>query len=250
MSAMIIFLFIYGLCIGSFVNMLIYRLPRETLFSEKWSFCDHCQKKLSLRDLIPLVSFMLSKGKSRCCQKKLPRRYCAIELTCALAPILFFLYYPEKGHLPMFLMLPWVIGLLIAHIVIDLEHFLLFDLISGVLFFLFLGLFWRKMTFPDFVIAPLLAYGVPWLVNAIFMAIKKKDGMGMGDFKLFAVFAPFLGVQESLTLLFLSCLLGSVLGGGYLYFIKKDLHAPLPFGPFIIVVGFAQLFLNLKISFL
>lgn len=221
-----LFLFLLGLAVGSFLNVVIDRLPRrESLFYPP-SHCEECQHPLAPKDLVPLFSYLFLKGRCRYCRAPIPIRLFLVELSCGILFLLMGLYYGwGLKLLPPLLF----VALFIPIFVIDLEKGiipdeLVFSLIILGLVLSFLG--------PGIMMA-LLGGAIGFLV--LFLPyILWQGGMGGGDVKLGAGLGLALGFPYILLALFLSFLSGALIGGLLIALKKKGRKDPIPFAPFLL----------------
>ena len=222
--------FILGLVIGSFLNVCIYRIPRgESLLHPLYSVCPKCNHRLFPFDLIPLLSFLLLKGKCRYCETQIAYRYFFIEL---LTGMLFVLAYWYLGLTWSLLSLWFFIALLIIVAFIDLEHQIipnkvnLFGFVSGVVLNLFTG----NLSLLNMLLGFLVSGGLLFLI-----AVLSRGGMGGGDIKFGAVMGVFLGWQLALLALLIAFVLGGLGGIVLLALKKKGRKDMIPFGPFLVL---------------
>jgi prepilin signal peptidase PulO-like enzyme (type II secretory pathway) len=238
----IIFLFLLGLITGSFLSMFTYRLPREMSFGGR-SFCDHCGKKITWLENIPLLSYLFIKGKCKDCNRHISLRYPLIELLTALSfvfvyfiyqhPVdfLFFLIQQTFGPLGLIYVLI-LLSLFISLFVIDLETQILPDKILRVLLIL--------ITIFCFMLpSPLLFQHLIWgFISASFFLLiyllTKERGLGFGDVKLGFVIGFLLGFPHTIVWILLSFISGSIVGIIMLILRMAKLGQPIPFGPFLI----------------
>lgn len=270
---------ILGLCVGSFCNVVIYRLPimlmlmqepaQESpstsrpcktahslhslnVFSPR-SHCPQCQHFIPFYLNIPLFSYLLLRGKCRYCRAPISWQYPAVELVCGGATLLAVYLCGIGWQLAAILPMTWA---LIALIFIDCEHQLLPDDITLPL--LWLGLLSNALgifsftTLENVVVGAAVGYGSLWLLAALFKAVRKQDGMGHGDFKLFAVFGAWFGWQMLPIILLLASLAGSIVGIAVIVCShdknKKNFSSPLPFGPYLATSGWLMLFIGASIK--
>ena len=213
---------ILGLLVGSFLNVVVYRLP--VMMENEYR-----------RDFL---EYFTPDSPEQChgCHQPISFRYPAVEtLTCVLTVIVSYRFGSVEQILPA-VALTWA---LIALAFIDYDKMLLPDSIT--LSFLWLGLivnyFGIFRELHDAVIGAALGYGVLWSVNALFSLIARKNGMGNGDFKLTALFGAWFGYQCLPAIIIISSLLGLVIGGTLLL-VRKEKSHPFPFGPYITIAGF------------
>ncbi|MFA6551123.1 MAG: prepilin peptidase [Patescibacteria group bacterium] len=237
------FIFIVGLCFGSFLNCFIYRLHEQKTILGR-SFCPRCKKQIAWYDNIPLLSFILLKGKCRHCKKKISWQYPAVELVTAVLFVLIYINYQ----------LPITNDQLVSSFQFPVSNIILFarDLIFiSVLIIVFIyDLRWQlildKITLPAMVIALgfNLFLGAGWqnlLLAAImgggfFLAqylISRGRWVGGGDIRLGALMGLMLGWPQILTALFLAYVSGAIIGVGLLVARKKQWSSQVPFGTFL-----------------
>jgi prepilin signal peptidase PulO-like enzyme (type II secretory pathway) len=228
-----IIIFALGLCCGSFVNMLIYRtavrykLRRSKVLnskeSEKRSVCDFCGKQLSWFDNIPVVSWLLLRGKSRCCGKKLPISYPLVEIGTGT---LFLL--SQNNWVGMA-----VITLLMFSAVFDLKYMILPDFSSYILIGIAVVSLVGKADWWQNVVAGLVAFSLFWLLSKL--KIKGQQAMGDGDAPLAGFMGLWLGWPLSVVAFYAAFIIGAIVGGGMMLTKKKRGDSQIPFGPFLIL---------------
>ncbi len=225
--------FVLGLITGSFLNVVIYRIPKnQSIIINPPSHCPVCKTKLKWYDLIPVLSYILLKGKCRYCKSKISIQYPLVELATGLIFILFFQKFDWS-----FLFIKWVIfsGLLIVTGAIDLIEGVVPDiivipgLITGIIFSVFYG----KSIFLESI------YGLLFMA-AFFLTIilLTKGGMGWGDLTFGAMIGSFLGFKFSLITLILSFIIGSIAGLTLIIVRKRKRKDTIPFGPFLSIAAF------------
>lgn len=225
--------FFLGLAIGSFLNVLIYRLPRGRSIVSPGSFCPKCEKPIRFYDNIPLISYILLRGRCRNCGSPISLRYPAVEV---LTGGLFYLLVGLKGLSAELLALIVLIGLLIAISLIDLDFQIVPDLLSigGLLMGLGFSFFRNPhFYFRDALYGVLVGGGVLFLIAFGYELITKREGMGFGDVKLLAMIGSFLGVRGAIFSLIAGSFFGTIVGVALMVVKKKDLKYAIPFGPFL-----------------
>jgi leader peptidase (prepilin peptidase)/N-methyltransferase len=233
-SAWVIFLF--GLSVGSFLNVIIYRLPRRKSAIAGRSRCPACGRVLGWRDLFPLLSYLLLRGRCRYCRSPISPRYPAVELlTGAVFTALFYRY----GLSPVLVKYFFLCSLLIAASFIDLEHYLIPDrlVFAGFLGGIPLGLLAGDVGIKSALLGAALAGGFFLLVVVI-----SKGGMGGGDVKLAGMTGLFLGWPLVVPCLFATVFLGGAAGICLLLSGIKKRKDPVPYGPFISAGALLALF--------
>jgi leader peptidase (prepilin peptidase) / N-methyltransferase len=236
-----IFSIVFGAIIGSFLNVCIYRLPREESVATPGSHCPHCNKPIRFYDNIPLVSYLVLGGKCRYCRASISLQYPLVEGVTALSSLLLFLRF---GPSPSYLFYFAFVAALIAITVIDLYHQIIPDVISlpGIAVGLLTSLVVAQITFLNSVLGILFGGGSLFLVATVYHWLFKREGMGGGDVKLLAMIGAFLGWKAVILTIFLSSLVGSVTGIILILIKGKDFKYAIPFGPFLSVGAVISLF--------
>jgi len=240
-----IFVLSFGLIVGSFLNCVIYRLEEGKSFLKGRSFCPDCKHTLSWRDLIPLLSFLILKGKCRYCQKKISWQYPSVELSTGILFLLIFNYtFPNLLATGYWLL---VASFLIIIFVYDLKHYVIPDkviypaiMVSGIWYFVS-GIFLNLYTKYEILNTIYSAFGAAAFFLAIVL-ISRGKWMGVGDIKLAFLMGLILGFPNILAALFLAFLIGAIIGVGLVVSQKKTLKSEVPFGPFLVTGTFIALF--------
>ena len=254
-----------GLLVGSFLNVLIYRLPvmmeREWTaqcsdllhpeaptptepkrFDLAWppSHCPQCRHRISALENIPVLSYLWQRGRCRSCKAAISPRYPVIESVSALLAALVVYSFGFSWLTLAVLLLSW--GLL-ALTMIDFDHQLLPD--SLTLPLLWLGLivnsFGLLVPLHDAVWGAVAGYLVLWSIYWLFRLLTGKEGMGYGDFKLLAALGAWMGWQALPQIILLSSLVGAVVGLSLILLRGRDRNIPIPFGPYLAAAGFIAL---------
>lgn len=235
-----IIIFILGLCFGSFINMLVYRVAikyeiedkKFKVKDEKRSFCDYCGRQLKWYENVPVFSWLIQKGKTRCCYKKLPISYPVVELSVG---ILFLLYYflgrPQESPLQFGLGF-LVIVFLIFSLVFDVKYMILPDFSTVILIIIaFLGVVFDEKNIIPYLLSALAASGFLLILNLI----TKGNGMGMGDVKLAIFMGLFLGYPKIILAFYMAFIVGAIFGLILMIFKKANRKSQISFGPFLIL---------------
>lgn len=225
--------FVLGAIIGSFLNVCIYRLPREKSVVTPGSSCPHCGKSISFYDNIPIVSYLILRGQCRHCGEKISSRYLAVELLTGLFYAVLYSAYGFSLELGVTLLF---VTLLIVISFIDLEFRIIPDVLSLGGLLVGAGLsFFRMPSFSyiDALLGILLGGGVLWAIAFAYELLRKREGMGGGDIKLLAMIGSFCGVKGVLFSLVSGSLLGTLIGIPLMIIKKADTKYALPFGPFL-----------------
>ena len=237
--------FIFGSLIGSFLNVVIYRLPLGMSVMRPPSHCPKCKKGVPFYLNLPVLGYLLLKGKCKFCGVKIPWRYPLIELLVGLFAVALF-PGPEM-FVDGFLLFKFAYYFSIAcvflcHLVIDLEHHLLLDKLN--LYLLVVTL--PYALFTQGLIPPLLGgafgFGATYAIAKFFLKFKGVEGLGGGDIKLFGVLGIMLGIQGVVSTIFMSSLIGSVVSIALMMAKKMDRSTQFAFGPYILLVATFQVF--------
>ena len=266
-----------GLIIGSFLNVVIYRLPK--IMEQQWqqqaheilantavidtndnreksitytlskprSACPHCKRQIKCLENIPILSYIVLGGKCAGCKAKISLRYPLIELLTATLAGLIAAKFGYTGAAFGALLFMFA---LISLTFIDFDTQYLPDDITLPL--LWIGLIFNlNHTFTDLsaaVIGAIVGYLVLWIVNALFKLYKGMDGMGYGDFKLLAAIGAWFGWQMLPVVILLSAGVGAIVGIGLMVFAKHGREVPIPFGPYLALGGISALFFGQSLS--
>lgn len=246
----LLFAFLFGAIIGSFLNVVILRLPAEDesiVFPA--SRCPQCLTPLSWHENIPMLSFLFLRGRCRHCQTRISLQYPAVELCMALlsAAIVhrFGLTITAGGY---FLFC----AALVVIIWIDLQHQIIPDIISlpGIILGFLFSIASPALTWQDSLYGLLLGGGVLYLIALFYYLWKKQEGMGGGDIKLLAMIGAFLGWQSLPFVIFGSSLSGSIIGILAMIKQRKGGKTRIPFGPFLSLAALVYLFFSEQINLL
>ncbi len=254
---------IIGLMVGSFLNVVIYRLP--IMMSSQWhkeclayleldaeevtaafnlvlplSQCPQCHAGIKPQHNIPLLSYLVLRGQCASCQHPIAIRYPLVEGLTALMSMLVAWHFGYAPQTLFALLLTWA---LIALSFIDIDEHLLPDSIT--LPMLWLGLILSLFGFftdaSASIIGAVAGYLVLWTVYQAFKLLTGKEGMGFGDFKLLALFGAWLGWQSLPAIILFSSLVGSIIGVTLIALSKHDASNPIPFGPYLAISGWIVL---------
>ncbi|HPX87932.1 MAG TPA: A24 family peptidase [Methylophilaceae bacterium] len=260
---------ILGLLVGSFLNVVIYRMPK--IMEREWhnnclelqgleipeqpkfsiskprSACPHCGHQITALENIPVISYLFLQGKCSSCKAKISPRYPLIE---ALTGLLIGLVSWKFGYSSL-TVFAWVFTFaLITLTFIDFDTQLLPDDITLPL--LWLGLFVNLntgfATLKSAVIGAIAGYLILWSIYWIFKLVTGKEGMGYGDFKLLAAIGAWFGWQLLPAVILLSSIVGVIIGVGLIIYAKRGREVPMPFGPFLALGGIAALFFGPQLA--
>ena len=232
----IIIVFIFGLSLGSFSNVCIYRLPLSKSLISPLSSCPHCNAKIKYVHNIPIISYLLLKGKSSCCHKKISSHYPLVELFIGITAVCFFIM--DGFTFEAFFSLLFIMGLVILFVT-DLEHYIIPNAVTYSLSALaiIVSLLHIHPLLPNDLLSCLIGGIIPglllYLTSKIYLWIRKKEGMGMGDVKMIAMIGFWMGLPTTIIIIILSSILGSLVGIGLILFKKMDRDKLIPYGSFL-----------------
>ena len=250
---------VLGLLVGSFLNVVIYRYPNLLKYQwskQSWEWlnednysesapdglispasrCGHCGASVRAWQNIPLISYLILRGKCANCRQPIALRYPLVEILTAALSAYVMLRFGWTAQAAFALLLTWS---LVALSFIDLDHQLLPDDIVLPIMWLGLGL----SLFPlfadprDAIIGAIAGYLSLWIVFQLFKLATGKDGMGYGDFKLLALLGAWFGWQLLPQIVLISTVLGSVVGISLIVSRRLNRENPIPFGPYIAIAG-------------
>ena len=234
----IIFFIVIGGLWGSFANVCIYRLPINKNIALGRSFCTNCKKKISWFDNIPVLSYLILRSKCRNCKKKISFQYFLVELLGILNFTVIYLLFGIT--LTTILLIILSLAFLIIFF-IDLRHYIIPNSITYPMMILgFIKSFDPNLNsiFPNYInslIGGIFGYAMIWSIIYFYKQIKKKDGMGLGDAKLFAVIGFWFGWISIPFIIFLSSIIALIYVLPDLLKNSKKMSSQIPFGPFIII---------------
>jgi leader peptidase (prepilin peptidase)/N-methyltransferase len=232
---------LFGAIVGSFLNVCILRLPKEESIITPGSHCPHCKSPVKFYDNIPLVSYLVLRGKCRHCHGPISIQYPLIEGVTAFASFLLFVKFgPSLSYLFYFSF----VSALIVITAIDLYHQVIPDVISlpGIGIGLLGSLIIPYLTFLDSLIGIGVGGGSLFLVATLYQWLFKRDGRGGGDVKLLAMIGGFLGWKAVILTILLSSFIGSITGIFVMVMKGKDFKTAIPFGPFLSLGAVISLF--------
>ena len=263
--------FVLGLLIGSFLNVVIYRLP--SIMEQQWktecqefleiqpgddssavislstpaSSCRTCGHEIRAWENIPIISYLFLKGRCSNCNSKISIRYPLIELASGLASLTIAMHFGFSWLTLIGLVLTYA---LIALSMIDFDHQILPDnIIYPVLWLgLLISIPGLLTDMQSALIGAAAGYLSLWSVFWLFKLLTGKEGMGHGDFKLLALFGAWLGWQYLPQIILLSSLVGAVIGISMMIFLGRDRNIPIPFGPYLAIAGWISLLYGEEIN--
>jgi leader peptidase (prepilin peptidase)/N-methyltransferase len=238
--------FIFGLVIGSFLNVCIYRLPRDKSVVFPPSSCPGCNARIKPYHNIPVISYLLLGGKCASCGTRISPIYPAVELLNGLMYMAVLYRFGLTGQAVLIMA---IVSTFIVITFIDIEHRIIPNEITypGIPLSLLLGPLVLHTGFLNSFIGAVAGGGFLFGVSFLVSAIIKMETLGFGDVKLIAMVGGLLGWKLTLLTIFLGSALGSVAGIGLIYIKKMDRRAMIPFGPFLVFGALVSLFFGQEI---
>jgi len=231
---------LFGLAWGSFLNVVIYRLPRGQSLAWPPSSCPQCRTRIKPHDNIPILSYLLLRGKCRSCGSKISLLYPFVEAVTAVCFLLLHGQFALSLH---FFTSCFFASALIALCFIDLTHQILPDEITlpGLALALVYSWFRPDLSLRQALVGAVAGAGFLLVIYGVYWLLRKKEGLGMGDVTMMLLVGAYLGWQKAFFTLLVASLAGALVGVFLLSFRKKDLQFSLPFGSFLAPAAFIAL---------
>lgn len=235
---------LFGLALGSFLNVCIYRIPLRKSIVHPPSSCPRCGERIRFYDNIPVVSYLVLLGRCRYCRHPISPQYPLVEAITGLFSLALFL---KIGASPEYVFYLLFGASLIAVAFIDLHHQIIPDVVSipGILAGVALSFFpFSPLSWIDSLIGVAAGGGFLLVVALAFEKMTGRQGMGMGDVKMLAMIGAWMGWRALLFIVLLSSITGSLIGGAMLLLNRQGVRARIPFGPFLALGTLVFLFLG------
>jgi leader peptidase (prepilin peptidase)/N-methyltransferase len=238
-----LFAFLFGLAWGSFLNVVIHRLPRRQSLVRPRSRCPACGKPVAAFDNVPLLSYVLLRGRCRGCKAWISPRYPLIEASVAAASLASFLRHGASLEYVAELMF---VAAMLALVFIDYDHQILPNAITlpGTVVALALSGPREAMSFTNSLLGAALGAGLLFLVSEAYFRVRKIEGLGFGDVKMMGMVGAFVGWKGVLLTLFLGSLSGTLVGIFVLASRGGDMRTKLPFGTFLGLGAIATVYIG------
>lgn len=243
-----VFAFLFGLILGSFLNVCIHRVPTGSSIVHPPSSCPSCGEKIRFYDNIPLLSYLVLRGRCRSCKALIPLRYPVVELMTGLLSMALALRYGPGAQYIIYLAF---VSALIVVTFIDLQHQIIPDAISlpGIAAGIAVSLTpWGSVSFVESAIGAAAGGGGLLAVAWGFERLTGKEGMGLGDVKLLAMIGAWIGWRALPFVILSSSLFGIIIGGAALMVTRRGLRARIPFGPFLALGALLLFFFGREIQ--
>jgi leader peptidase (prepilin peptidase)/N-methyltransferase len=231
---------LFGLAWGSFLNVVIYRLPRGQSLMRPPSSCPRCRTRIKPYDNIPVLSYIILRGKCRSCGLKISPAYPLVE---AITPLCFLLLYGQSALSFHFFASCLFTSALIVLCFIDFNHQILPDEITlpGLALALVYSGFRPDLDLRQALVGAIVGAGFLLVIYALYWLLRKKEGLGMGDVTMMLLVGAYLGWMRAFLTLLLASFAGALVGIFLLSFRKKNLQFSLPFGTFLAPAAFVAL---------
>ena len=243
MDPMLIVVFLFGALVGSFLNVCIYRLPREESIAWPASHCPTCLRAIAPYDNIPVISYVVLGGRCRACRAAISLRYPVVELANALGWVAIVAYF---GWTPVSAAYAALFSSLLVITGTDLSHTIIPDSVTlpGIGVGLICAATILPVGFVNGVLGVLIGGGLLWSLAVVSPYLFGKEGMGGGDIKLLAMVGAFLGWRAALLTIMIGALTGSIVGVSLIVFkiLRRDEY--IPFGPFLALGALVALFFH------
>jgi leader peptidase (prepilin peptidase)/N-methyltransferase len=245
---MLLVVVLFGLAIGSFLTVCIVRLPQKESVIRPRSHCPDCGHVLRFWDNIPILGYVLLKGRCRDCHNRISWIYPTVEI---LTAVTFLLLYEKYGMQAPFFVNTVFFGMLIILVFVDLYHRILPNIITfgGILVGIVLAPFqsaeflhskgtftvegWYAASYINSTLGVLIGGGLLWLVAFLYLKLRRIEGLGLGDVKMMGMVGAFLGWRYAWVTIFLGSIVGVLFGGLYILLSRQGRRYELPFGSFL-----------------
>jgi len=233
--------FVFGALVGSFLNVCIHRIPSGESIAFPASHCPHCHEPIRPYDNIPIVSYLVLRGRCRNCAAGIALRYPLVEMLGGIAAVSSIYAY---GLTAEGLLIFAFLAALIVITFIDVDHQIIPDAISipGIFVGFAAALIFGHPTWLSSLAGIALGGGILWIVASGYEWLTDREGMGGGDIKLLAMIGAFLGWQAVPVTLMIASLTGTVVGVGLMVVQRRDSRTAIPFGPFLALGATCALF--------
>ncbi|MCP4578995.1 MAG: prepilin peptidase [Deltaproteobacteria bacterium] len=231
-SFMVVYSALFGLALGSFMNVCIYRIPLKKSIVSPPSSCPNCGEKIRFYDNIPLISYLLLLGRCRHCRSPLAWHYPLVEALTALLSMALFIRYGLSYQYFLYLLFT---AALVTISFIDLHHQIIPDVLSlsGIVVGCAASFALDSVSWLDSLIGLVAGGGSLFLVAVVYERITGREGMGGGDIKLLAMIGAWMGWRHLHLIVLLSSLVGAIVGISFLLMAGKGFRVRIPFGPFL-----------------
>jgi len=241
-----VYIFLMGLCIGSFLNVCIYRLPAAKSIVHPRSMCPHCSTLIPFYDNIPVFSYLWLRGQCRRCKTKISMRYPAVELLGGLFALGTYLKFGPSAETVIYYLF---VAALLTVTFIDIDHRIIPDVITlpGIPICFAASFALPAVSYKDALLGVLVGGGSLFMVAWIYSLLTKKDGMGGGDIKLLAMMGAIVGWKGVFFTIFVASLVGTLVGLTVMLHSRKGMKLAVPFGPFLSLGAVTYIFFGTQL---
>lgn len=227
-----LFIFLFGMAVGSFLNVCIYRLPRPLSLIRPRSMCPSCQAKIAFYDNIPVLSYLWLRGRCRHCGAAISLRYPMVEVVSGLFAVAILIHYGLSWEA---LFLYALVAALLVVTFVDIDHQIIPDVITypGIAVGFLASFLVGHITYKESLFGIILGGGILLLVASGYNLLTKREGMGGGDIKLLAMIGAFLGWKGIIFTIFVGSAIGAAVGTVSALRTEKGRKLAIPFGPFL-----------------
>jgi len=245
--ALCLFSVLFGLCLGSFANVCIYRIPQDKSIVHPPSSCPDCGYKIRFYDNIPVISYLFLMGRCRQCKAFISRRYPLVEILMASLSLALFIRFGFQLQTILWMLFS---GTLVILSFIDFDHKILPDVLTlpGIAVGWLVSFLPGGITWADSLIGLVAGGGSLYLVATVYARITGREGLGGGDIKLLAMIGAWMGWQSLPLIVLMSSLSGAVIGSVFILVGGKGARTQIPFGPFLSLGALSYLFFGRQIS--
>ena len=242
-----LFSVLFGLCLGSFANVCIYRIPLNKSIVHPPSSCPACGGKIRFFDNIPVISYLLLMGRCRQCETSISMRYPLVEILMAFLSLALFIRFGFQLQTIQFIVFA---GTLVILSFIDLDHKILPDVLTlpGIAVGFLVSFLPGGISWAGSLIGLAAGGGSLYLVATVYERITGREGLGGGDIKLLAMIGAWMGWQSLPLIVLMSSLSGAVIGSVFILSGGKGARTQIPFGPFLSLGALSYLFFGRQIS--
>lgn len=240
--------FTFGLCIGSFLNVCIYRLPTPMSIVQPGSMCLSCKNKIRFYDNIPVISYLVLHGRCRQCGVSISFRYPLVEFISGLFAVCIYLNYGLT--LSGLIYYVFIVALMVLTF-IDIDHQILPDSITlpGIPIFFLASFVMPEITYKQSLLGLAVGGGILLLIGWVYLLLTRKEGMGGGDIKLLAMIGALLGIKGVFFTIFVASCVGTLVGLVLMLRSGKGMKLAVPFGPFLSIGAILYVFFGPRIIF-
>lgn len=240
---------IFGLCIGSFLNVIILRVPDSKSIVSPGSMCPKCGHPIRFYDNIPVLSFLWLRGRCRHCRASISLRYPLVEMLSGLLALSILVKFGPT--LPSLIYFCFT-AILVVITFIDIDHWIIPDIITlpGIPICFLLSFALPHTSYKDSLLGFLFGGGILYAIGYFYTLATGREGMGGGDIKLLALIGTLLGWQGVIVTIYISSFTGTLVGVAVMLITRKGMKLPIPFGPFLALGATVHIFYHPELQIL